>query len=143
MIGKEMIAPCGLNCAICRRAVVKENPCKGCHGPEESMYEFCLNRCLIRRCGKLRELGSDFCDVCPSYPCEDVLEKETRYTKEYPLVESPMGNIAYIREHGMEAFLRNEQEKWTCGVCGAVICVHSGVCSGCGKAYGDRSKVGG
>lgn len=107
------------------------------------MSDFCLNRCLIRGCERLRALESDFCDVCPSYPCEDVLEKETRYTSAYPLFESPMGNLAYIRRHGMEAFLRKERAEWTCGDCGEVICVHTGICSGCGKAYGDRSKVNG
>lgn len=142
MFNKEMIAPCGLNCAICKRALQKVSPCLGCHGPDEAISDFCLNRCMIRKCERLRELGSDFCDVCPSYPCEDVLEKETRYTGAYPLFESPMGNLAYIRRHGMDAFLQKERAGWTCGVCGEVICVHSGICSGCGKEYGDRSKYG-
>lgn len=143
MIKKEMIAPCGLDCAICRRALQEDNPCMGCHGPDEGKSDFCLNHCLIRRCERLRELGSDYCDVCPSYPCEDVMEKETRYNSAYPLFESPMENLAYIRQHGMEAFLRKEQVAWTCCDCGEVICVHTGICSGCGKAYGDRSKVSG
>jgi hypothetical protein len=143
MIKSDMIAPCGLDCAICRKALQEENPCMGCCGPDEGKTDFCLNHCKIRRCERLRELGSDFCDVCPLYPCEDVLEKETRYTAAYPLFESPMGNLAYIRKHGMDAFIRKERAEWTCVDCDGVICVHSGICSGCGKAYGDQSKCGG
>jgi hypothetical protein len=143
MIKSDMIAPCGLDCAICKRALQAENPCMGCRGPDEAKPDFCLNRCMIRKCERLRELEDDFCDVCPSYPCEDVLEKETRYTTAYPLFESPMDNLANIRRQGMEAFLRKEHAAWTCFDCGGVICVHSGTCSGCGKEYGDRSKCGG
>ena len=33
-ITAEMIAPCGLDCALCKRALEKVNPCPGCLGPD-------------------------------------------------------------------------------------------------------------
>ena len=36
MITAEMIAPCGLDCSLCKRAQAEENPCPGCHGPDET-----------------------------------------------------------------------------------------------------------
>ena len=132
----EMIAPCGLDCSVCQRARMKENPCPGCGGPDENKPAFCRERCGIILCAKRKENGYAFCDECPEYPCGDVTEKEKRYTSRYPLYESPMKNLRAIREKGMEAFLESEREQWTCKACGGVIPVHTGVCAGCGKQYG-------
>jgi len=40
MIKSDMIAPCGLDCAICRKALQEENPCMGCRGPDEGKTDF-------------------------------------------------------------------------------------------------------
>ena len=132
----EMIAPCGLDCSLCKRALAETDPCAGCHGPNENKPEFCSGKCGIILCPKRKENGYAFCDECADYPCEDVMEKETRYASKYPLWESPLQNLRLIREAGMDVFLRNEREQWTCGACGGGISVHTGLCSGCGKPYG-------
>ena len=132
----EMIAPCGLDCSLCKRALAGENPCPGCHGPDETKPDFCSAKCGIILCRKRKENGYQFCDECPDYPCADVTEKETRYTSKYPLYESPARNLQEIRELGMDGFLDKERKQWTCGDCGGAISVHTGICSGCGKQYG-------
>ena len=136
MITAEMIAPCGLDCSLCKRALAETNPCPGCHGPNENKPEFCAEKCGIILCRKRIDRGYAYCDECPDYPCADVMEKETRYTSKYPLYESPGKNLRDIREAGMEKFLEAEQEQWVCKECGHIICVHTGICSGCGKQYG-------
>ena len=134
MFTPEMIAPCGLNCSICSGALRTEKPCPGCNGPDENKPEFCAKRCGIILCEKRKANGCRFCDECPDYPCADVMEKESRYTTAYPLIESPLQNLRDIRGMGMEAFLAMERLLWTCD-CGGVICVHNGVCSGCGAQF--------
>ena len=109
-ITAEMIAPCGLDCSLCKRALAETDPCPGCHGPDEHKPEFCAKRCGIILCRKRIENGYDFCDRCPDYPCEDVMEKETRYTSKYPLYESPKKNLQDIRELGRDQFLENARE---------------------------------
>lgn len=131
-----MIAPCGLDCSLCKRALDETDPCPGCHGPDELKPDFCANRCGIILCRKRKENGYEFCDECPEYPCADVMEKENRYTSKYPLYESPGKNLRSIRTNGMESFLEKEREQWTCKDCGHIISVHSGICSGCGRQYG-------
>ena len=131
-----MIAPCGLDCSICKRALAGTDPCSGCGGPDGEKPPFCSEQCGIIRCQRRIENGYAFCDECPDYPCEDVEEKETRYTSKYPLYESPLQNLRDIRASGMEAFLEKERKEWTCRACGGVISVHTGLCSGCGKQYG-------
>lgn len=136
MFTAEMIAPCGLDCSLCKRALAETNPCAGCLGPDENKPEFCSKQCGIILCRKRQANGYAYCDECPEYPCEDVMEKENRYTSKYPLYESPKKNLQEIRELGMEQFLEKEREQWTCKECGGVISVHNGICSGCGKQYG-------
>ena len=138
MFTANMIAPCGLDCSICSRALQKENPCPGCNGPDENKPDFCAHRCGIILCEKRKANGYDFCDVCPDYPCEDVMEKENRYTSQYPLRESPVENLRMIRALGMEEFLKIEKERFSCSRCGSPVSVHTGICSGCGLFAGNK-----
>lgn len=131
MFSEDMIAPCGLDCSICSQAQIEKNPCPGCNGPNKDKPEFCAKRCGIILCQQRKENGYMYCDECPDYPCEDVMEKETRYASRYPLRESPLENLRMIREMGMEAFLKQERQQWTCEKCGHPVSVHTGVCSGC------------
>ena len=114
MITAEMIAPCGLDCSLCKRALAETNPCPGCHGPNEKKPEFCAERYGIILCRKQMDNAYKYCDECPDYPCADVVEKETRYTSKYPLYESPRKNLHNIRNLGMEKFLESEREQWSC-----------------------------
>ncbi len=129
----EMVAPCGLDCNICSQALIEKDPCPGCNGPDENKPEFCARYCLIILCRKRIENGYKYCDECPDYPCEDVMEKETRYTSKYPHRESPLENLRMIREKGMDAFLDYQEKHWTCPNCGNPYSVHNITCIKCGK----------
>ena len=136
MMDAALIAPCGLDCALCERFLQTQNPCRGCNGPEEFKPNCCRIHCAIVRCNGRGE--DAFCDACGRYPCGDILEKEIRYSNAYPMVETPVGNLAFIRNHGMERFLKAERARWACPDCGGIICVHSGRCSGCGAVFTSR-----
>ena len=135
MFTADMIAPCGLDCSICSQALKEVDPCPGCNGPNENKPDFCAHKCGIILCEKRKTNGYRFCDECPDFPCEYVMEKENRYTSKYPLKESVLWNLQMIREQGMDAFLDQERRRWTCEECGSPICVHTGICSGCKKQY--------
>ena len=130
---KEMIAPCGLDCSLCMFAHAKEKPCLGCNVDSDSKPAFCASWCKIIPCEKRVKNGYEFCDECPDYPCEDMMERETRYTTAYPLKESPMQNLKDIRTMGMEAFLEQQRKRFTCAKCGGPICIHNGICRDCGS----------
>ena len=40
-------------------------------------------------------------------------------------------NLKYIKEHGMDEFLKAEKKKWECSKCGETICCHNGICYSC------------
>ncbi|MCR4655764.1 MAG: DUF3795 domain-containing protein [Lachnospiraceae bacterium] len=137
MFKAEMVAPCGLDCNICSQALLTTDPCPGCNGPDENKPEFCAKHCGIILCEKRHENGYRFCDECPDYPCDDVMEKENRYTSRYPHRESPLANLRMIRGKGMEAFLDHERKSWTCPVCGNPFSVHHWACVRCGAELGN------
>lgn len=140
MFKENMIAPCGLNCSICSQALRKEKPCTGCLGPNETKSEYCATMCKIAACEIRKTLPDYFCDLCPQFPCREMVEKEIWYANSYPMTESLMGNLAFIRKEGMTKFLQREEERWTCHKCNGIICVHTGICSRCEEKYTDRSN---
>ena len=104
-ITAEMIAPCGLDCALCKRALEKVNPCPGCLGPDENKPAFCASECGIILCRKRKENRYAYCDECPDYPCAGVMEKrKTGIRRSIRSHESPGENLRKIRESGMEPF---------------------------------------
>ncbi|MDD3831317.1 MAG: DUF3795 domain-containing protein [Clostridia bacterium] len=133
MFEDKMLAPCGLDCSLCSKAYRAEKPCPGCHGEDEYKSKYC-STCGIALC-KLRPLlPDDFCDKCPQYPCADIMEKQNRYTTQYPLVENPIDNLVQMRKIGITQFMDNQRKQWSCE-CGGVFCVYNGVCSKCGKVH--------
>ncbi len=44
---------------------------------------------------------------------------------------SMIENLAYIQNHSLEKFLKNEEEKWKCKVCGCGLSVHRDYCINC------------
>lgn len=123
---------------LCSYAQDEKSPCPGYNGDSLNKPSFCSEWCDIIKCEKRKVEGYRFCDECPDFPCVPVQERETRYTSDYPLKESPMGNLRMIREMGMEAFLARQREQWMCKSCGSPVSVHSGKCSGCGRSLGLR-----
>jgi rubrerythrin len=54
---------------------------------------------------------------------------DKRYRTKYHM--SMIENLENIRQNGMEAFLQSEETRWTCKVCGNILCVHRDACPAC------------
>ena len=68
MFTANMIAPCGLDCSICKRVLAETSPCAGCRGPNDNKPEFCSSGCGIILCEKRRANAYSLCDECPDFP---------------------------------------------------------------------------
>jgi hypothetical protein len=44
---------------------------------------------------------------------------------------SPIENLSFIKENGVERFLEAQAQKWRCPTCGGVVCCHNGLCFRC------------
>jgi len=132
-IEPTLIAPCGMNCAICAGYLAAKNDlrskglrmitCPGCR-PRNKHCAF-----LKERCSKLSNKEVTYCFECASFPCDRLKTIDKRYRSRYRM--SMIENLNAIKENGMEEFLRDQEETWKCPNCGELISCHNGLCFRC------------
>ena len=125
----SLIAPCGMNCALCLGYQRKKNTCPGCRNGALGDSSFC-RKCIIRNCETVKASASGFCFECGKYPCSRLKNLDKRYRTKYGM--SMLENLNHIKTAGMGLFLKNQMEKWTCPTCGGLLCVHRPTCLTCG-----------
>jgi len=130
-----LIAPCGLDCALCRSYIRKRNPCPGCRGSDSNKTKSCL-ACAIKNCKELAAGKFRFCFSCASYPCTVLRHLEDRYRARYGV--SPISNLEQIKRTGVEDFMAEEISKWACPDCGSLLSMHKPECVHCGYNWQDR-----
>jgi hypothetical protein len=128
----ELIAPCGINCRLCRAYGREKNVCPGCRGDDTEKMKSCL-ACRIKNCEKLVRGMLEYCYACDEFPCTLLTRLDKRYTGKYGA--SPVDNLLDIKEFGVAIFVENENRKWICPECGAMICMHQPHCLSCGYAW--------
>jgi hypothetical protein len=126
-IKRDLIAPCGMNCGICSGYLLSMNPCPGCRGDVRVKSDW-VRKCNMANC---EERTGKYCFQCDEYPCKRVRHIDKRYRTKYHM--SMLENLDYIKEHGINEFVRNEKERWACSSCGGMICCHKGHCVECGE----------
>ena len=120
------IAPCGMNCRLCIGYIRVKNKCDGCLSPDTKCSKACTLRFCTERTGK-------YCDhSCPTFPCRRLKNLDKRYREKYGM--SMIENLIQIEETGIRQFVRNENSRWACPVCGDLICVHRPECLNCGTS---------
>ena len=120
VLTETLVAPCGINCGICKAHLRKKNPCHGCSDAEQNKPKTRVN-CRLRLC---RKRTGPFCFSCAEFPCDRLKHLDDRYRARYGMSE--IENLAYIRDNGMEKFLETELGKWvqTTDSGTEILCVH-------------------
>jgi len=131
-IETNLIAPCGMDCALCRAYQREKKSCKGCNGDDLAKPAYCF-RCVIRNCEVIQGNTSGFCYECDRYPCKRLRQLDARYRSKYHM--SMIQNLKQIKENGIDVFLQQELKRWSCQECGSIICVHNGICPRCKTQY--------
>jgi hypothetical protein len=132
-----LIAPCGLNCRLCRAYVRDKNTCPGCRGDDSLKSKVCVT-CRIKNCEKIVKGGARYCFSCSEFPCERLSHLDNRYTTNYGV--SVFDNLMNIKKFGIRQFVRNENERWACPECGEIICMHKPQCLSCGHPWRNKMK---
>jgi uncharacterized protein DUF3795 len=125
-----MIAPCGMNCALCIGHLREKNRCQGCNHREEAAKAGACRHCTIKFCEKQGH-PNKYCFNCAQYPCRRLRELDKRYRKNYGM--SMLDNLEFIREFGIRKFIAQEKERWACVHCGKTVSVHRDTCIHCGQ----------
>jgi hypothetical protein len=131
---KNLIAPCGMNCGVCRGYLAysrnipklrgKVIHCSGCR----ERNKHCAY--LKGRCVQLTEHKINYCFECEEFPCERLEKLDERYRRKQWDV-SFTGNLMEIKDKGINEFLKHQEEKHRCPKCGGVISVHDKKCYDC------------
>jgi len=128
VIEPRLIAPCGMNCALCSGFQRSKNKCDGCRGNSELLPKYCLI-CIIRNCDFYNNSAALFCYECPKYPCKRLKQLDKRYRTRYGM--SMIVNLDFIKIRGIEEFISSEVLKWTCNNCGKLVSCHRSFCLSC------------
>ncbi len=115
-IEKNLIAPCGMNCAVCQGHLRENNPCPGCRDDSVKKPKTRVN-CKIKTCTKRQ---GEFCHECGEFPCENLKHLDQRYQTKYGM--SQIANLEMIRDKGIEKFIELQTKKYVSEK--GVFCVH-------------------
>jgi hypothetical protein len=126
------IAPCGMNCSLCRAYGRAQKPCPGCRGDDGVKTKTRL-ACRIKNCEKLLEGGIGGCFDCSDFPCKALCHLDSRYRTRYGM--SVIENLASISRLGIPEFVEKENQRWRCRQCGETLCVHKSECPSCGQVW--------
>jgi len=124
-----LIAPCGMDCGGCIGYLREKNTCPGCMVGEGPTSKYC-RECIIRNCPQIASNESGFCYECEKYPCPRLKRLDKRYRNKYHM--SMLENLDAIKTKGLQAFVKQNTERWTCAECGARLSVHRVKCLECG-----------
>jgi hypothetical protein len=131
-----LIAPCGMDCRLCRAYGREHTPCPGCRNNDGLRSKACIT-CRIKNCKKLVEQEIKFCFSCDEFPCVRLDKLDQRYRSKYGM--SMIENLLNIKKLGIRGFVRSENEKWCCRQCGRMLCVHKPQCLSCGTTWTKRT----
>lgn len=132
MTQQQIVAPCGMNCALCQAYQGKGLACHGCGNGGER--KACQN-CSIQKC----ENKKTFCFECAEYPCKRLKALDKRYRTKYHM--SMLENLAFIQTNGLEAFVYQQKERYRCSKCGKLRTVHQEYCLYCAAMNKAGSKT--
>ncbi len=127
-----LIAPCGMNCRLCRAYGRDKNPCPGCRD-DDSVKPKTRVFCRIKNCEKRRQGKNRYCFSCGKFPCDILEHLDKRYRSRYSM--SMIENLRQIKRVGIRLFVMSEEKKWSCPECGRLLCVHMPQCPSCGRRW--------
>ncbi len=142
MVDNNLAAPCGVYCGACRQYLLGKKDmlekrgykqgCEGCRIRNK-------NCAFIRRdCNQLRKKELEFCYECENFPCQKLQKLDNRYSERYYV--NMIKNLERIKEIGVDKWLQEQQELYTCPECGGEICVHDAECFDCGNKINPNKK---
>ena len=135
-IDRQLIAPCGMYCAICSSYLAFKNNlpkvkgkiyhCQGCR-PRNKKCAFIIKRCEYSR--DIIKGDIEFCFQCGCCPCDSLNKLDSRYRKNYGM--SMIENLKVIEEKGIPIFLENQRKKYQCPKCDGLKSIHNKKCYAC------------
>lgn len=137
---RKYLTKCGLYCGACSSMLLhdkalgdeslamleleyQDEPCAGCASGVNPDCEFI-------HCN--REHGSECCAFCAEFPCAMI----TKFAHdEWAHHIDVIDNLHRIKEIGMDAWLEEQKQQWSCPQCGTRTHWYQKVCHQCGATW--------
>lgn len=135
-IDRDLIAPCGMNCAVCSRYLayrnsLKKSQCRGCR-PDNKKCSYLFEKCSGINNSVSGTSRASFCSECDQYStCKQISRMDKRYRTKYSM--SVKDNLDFIKKEGMDKFSGEQYRKYKCDRCGGLISIHNRKCFKCDK----------
>ncbi len=134
-VKEELIAPCGMNCAICSNYLAYVNnlnrsQCAGCR-PSNKKCAYLFEKCTGINHPLKGNADAKHCFECEQYPCKEIDRMDHRYRENYKM--SVKENLEYVRENGPVELAREQHKKYQCSKCGGLTSIHNRKCFKCDK----------
>ena len=141
---------CGLYCGACdtlianrekrahelaknRGRSLEDVTCNGCKTNIISVY---CRKCELRKCAKDKEV--EFCSECPEYPCQKLMDfRHDKYSHHSVVIK----NLDFIKNHGLDNWLREQKARWSCPGCGFNISWYDEKCGNCGSKVFEEAEL--
>ena len=129
----ELIAPCGMNCALCSRYLayvhhLNRSQCAGCR-PSNKHCTYLFAKCSGLNANRAGNADAPFCGECELYPCAQIECMDKRYRSQYGMSIKETMNV--IVSDGPEALAQRHAQQFACPKCGDVISIHNRRCFRC------------
>ena len=118
----SLIAPCGMNCSLCRGYLRDKNKCPGCRNGGKENKPKTRIQCKIKNCDQLKKNNRKYCsDKCEKFPCKRLKNLDKRYRTKYEM--SMIENLNNIKQLGIRKFIKKEKKRWIKR--NQIYCVHN------------------
>lgn len=134
---------CGLYCGACCSMIVhdkEQNVASALEMHTESDEQACAGccadyqaNCEFVQCNKLHETQS--CAFCHEFPCAMITKFKDDEWEHHQVV---LDNLHRIREIGIAAWIKEQQEAWKCESCGCRTQWYQSKCTRCGSLLTKR-----
>lgn len=145
----ELVAYCGLYCGACevyrqvhdqsdryleeQAAQLSYGGCKGCGSDLHSAW---CKECTFRACAK--ERGVRHCADCREFPCQKIREFDEDGVPHHAGV---LASLERLRQAGMERWLEEQRQLWSCRECGSSQQWYSRACTECGQSFAGLEEI--
>ena len=150
MNSPEVIAPCGINCAVCPYLMAHKDgnerlkeklaasigikpeqiACEGCNS--ELCLFFC-KECKLKKCVQKKDIES--CASCEEWPCKHVENYPFK-----PFLHRLRWDVPYQKKHGKKAWIAKTIELNTCPKCKTLNHWRASRCKSCKNELKERYK---
>ena len=110
--------------------------CLGCRSENKSQKRISKWSCELRKCCH-EKMALNYCIQCKEYPCKNLVKLRNSHLDDerFEYRHKIFYNLVDIKKIGIDNWLEEQREIWTCSECGGTVAFYENKCHICGMIY--------